>query len=612
MDKKQKYVFVGDGESVHLLKWVKEIRKYFDVFVISSQGFLVEIEELLPQDHLFSLQVNVQNKGLSLGYFSRISTVKKILKQLSPNIVNAHYMSSHGLLVVLGSLFSKPQYTFIASAWGTDVLVFPWKNKLFFYAMKLVVKKADWITSDSDYMTQVIQKIKPCKTLTFTFGLNSLPEYNDNNKDEHLYFSNRMLTQNYNIDRVLQVFSTIFREDNKARLLISHQGDELQKLKQLRDKLGLEKAVDFIGFIKEDEQIEIYTRACYYLSLPTSDSTSVSLLEALAYGCIPILSDIPANKEWVKDEDNGLIIQQDISYKKLQKLKDKRIQLAEKNREIISKKAIFPDLIRGFIQNISSLKFDSKKLTHSLVSVITPSYNSSKYVSETIESVIEQSYQNWEMIIVDDCSTDDSRKIIQQYCDKDSRITLVSLNENSGAAIARNTALKLAKGQYIAFLDSDDLWMPNKLEKQIAFMKEGNHPISFTAYQVFNETMEEHQYSINVPKSVDYKAYLKNTIIGMSTSIIDRAIIDYFEFYNIRTRQDTYLWITLLKKNFLAYGLNSPLMKYRLRNDSISANKMKAAQKVWFLYHHLEGIGFFKSLYYISFYGMNALKKRIK
>lgn len=610
MDNKQKYVFVGDGESVHLLKWIKEIRKYFDVFVISSQGFLPEIEDMLPQDHLFSLKVNVQNEGLSLGYFSRISTVKKILKQLSPDIVNAHYISSHGLLVVLGSWFSKPKYTFIASAWGTDVLVFPWKNKLFFWAMKLVIKKADWLTSDSEYMTQVIQKIKPCKTLTFTFGLNSLPQYNGNNKDEHLYFSNRMLTQNYNIDRVLKVFSTIYQEDNKARLLISHQGDELENLKQLRADLGLEQAVKFIGFIKEEEQIEIYSRACCYLSLPTSDSTSVSLLEALAYGCIPILSDIPANKEWIKDGENGLIIHEELSLKKLQRLKEKNRQIAQLNREIISKKAIFPDLIANYIQHVSKVKIKHKEVKPGLVSIITPSYNSSSFITETIESVLSQSYHNWEFIITDDCSTDNSKTIINEFCRADNRVKLIELTENKGAAEARNAALSLAKGQYIAFLDSDDVWMPNKLQEQIAFMKAGNHPISFTAYQVFDEEMKKFQYSINVPESIDYKAYLKNTIIGMSTSIIDRAIIGNFGFYNMRTRQDTFLWISLLKKGYLAYGLNTQLMKYRLRNNSISANKIKAAAKVWFLYHHLEGFGFFKTIYYMSFYGFNALKKR--
>ncbi len=352
MAEQKKYVFVGDGESVHLLKWVKEIVKYFDVFVISSQGFLLELEEIIPTDKLFSLQINVKQDGVSFGYLSKVRSVKKLLKQINPDFVNAHYISSHGLLIALSSIFSKPKYTFIASAWGTDVLVFPWKNKLFFLTMKLILSKADWLTSDSEYMSTVIKKIKKREVLTFTFGLNKLPKYDDAQYNENLYFSNRGLTPNYNIARVLKVFSTIYKQNNKAHLLVSNQGAEKENLVKLCVDLGIEKAVDFVGFLNEKDQIDVYTKACCYFSLPISDSTSVSLLEALAYGCIPILSDIPANKEWVKDGVNGLIIKQDISYEKLKALKDNRKQIAESNRKTIAEKAIFPDSMRQFVQNI--------------------------------------------------------------------------------------------------------------------------------------------------------------------------------------------------------------------------------------------------------------------
>ncbi len=245
-----------------------------------------------------------------------------------------------------------------------------------------------------------------------------------------------------------------------------------------------------------------------------------------------------------------------------------------------------------------------------LVSIITPSYNSVNFIEETINSVIAQTYENWEMIIVDDCSKDNSVELIQEYVNKDSRIKLIQNKVNKGAAETRNEALKVAKGRFFAFLDSDDLWLSNKLEEQIAFMKKGNYPISFTKYGLVDEEGQHLDKFVRVVPFIDYTGYMKNTIIGMSTSMIDTDIVEPFQFVNIRTRQDTYLWITLLKRGHKAYGIDKVLANYRVREDSISANKVKAAKRVWYLYYHLEKLGFFRSAYYFSYYAFNAIKKR--
>ncbi len=245
-----------------------------------------------------------------------------------------------------------------------------------------------------------------------------------------------------------------------------------------------------------------------------------------------------------------------------------------------------------------------------LVSIITPSYNSANFIGATIDSVIIQTYPNWEMIIVDDCSTDNSIEIIQKYVAQDRRVKLIQNKKNRGAAETRNEALKVAKGRFIAFLDSDDLWYSNKLEEQIAFMEKGNYPISFTEYGLVDEDGKHLDKFVRVVPCIDYTGYMKNTIIGMSTSMIDTDIVEPFQFVNIRTRQDTYLWITLLKRGHKAYGINKVFAKYRVRKDSISANKFKAAKRVWYLYYHLEKLGFFKSAYYFSYYAFNAIKKR--
>jgi teichuronic acid biosynthesis glycosyltransferase TuaG len=245
-----------------------------------------------------------------------------------------------------------------------------------------------------------------------------------------------------------------------------------------------------------------------------------------------------------------------------------------------------------------------------LVSIITPSFNCCKYISSTIESVINQNYTNWELIIVDDCSTDNSSEIIRHYTKLDQRIKSVFLSSNQGAAVARNAGMVISQGRYIAFLDSDDVWLPNKLEVQLDFMRKSDAPISFTEYDVYDEELLNCQHRIKVPLQIDYSGYLKTTIIGMSTAIIDTEKIGSFSFYNIRTRQDTYLWITLLKKGFIAYGISEPLTKYRIRKDSISANKIKAAQQVWHLYYDLEMMSFVKAFYFFINYGLNSVLKR--
>lgn len=247
-----------------------------------------------------------------------------------------------------------------------------------------------------------------------------------------------------------------------------------------------------------------------------------------------------------------------------------------------------------------------------LISIISPSYNSSDFIEETIDSIIAQTYRNWELIVVDDCSKDNTVSILKKLTETDSRIKYFMNATNQGAAISRNIGLENAGGRFIAFLDSDDLWFPEKLEIQINFMLSNTCPISFTSYELIDEKGLQLDKKIQTVENIDYKGYMKNTIIGMSTSMIDTNIVGKdFRFTNIRTRQDTYLWITLLKKGFKAYGINQVLAKYRVRSNSISANKLKAAKRVWYLYYNLEKLGIVKSTFYFSFYVYNALKKRM-
>ncbi|WP_199426062.1 glycosyltransferase family 2 protein [Thermaerobacillus caldiproteolyticus] len=241
-----------------------------------------------------------------------------------------------------------------------------------------------------------------------------------------------------------------------------------------------------------------------------------------------------------------------------------------------------------------------------LISIITPAYNCSLYILDTIKSVQSQTYQNWEMIIVDDCSKDSTVEIIKNEAEKDKRIKLIELSKNSGAAIARNTAIQNAKRKYIAFLDSDDLWYP---EKQVAFMQENDIAFSFTSYRIINEDGTETDKIINVPKEIDYKGLLKNTIIGCLTVMLDVSKLCLVQMPNIRTRQDTALWLSILKKGYKAYGIQEPLSKYRKVKGSISSNKLKMAKQNWRMYRDLEKLNVIYASWCFVNYAWNALKK---
>jgi teichuronic acid biosynthesis glycosyltransferase TuaG len=251
-------------------------------------------------------------------------------------------------------------------------------------------------------------------------------------------------------------------------------------------------------------------------------------------------------------------------------------------------------------------------MSKDIVTIVTPSYNCAAFILDTINSVLGQSYNNWEMIIVDDCSTDNSVEIIEGIISDNPRIRLIKLKNNVGSAQSRNVALEVANGRFIAFLDSDDVWYPDKLEKQVLFMLEKKIPISFTSYELIDENGASKNHIIHSVEKLTQIDYLKNTIIGFSTSMIDTQIVgNSFRMMDIRTRQDTSLWITLLGKGFSAHGLNKALVKYRIHSNSISANKIKAAKQVWNLYFHIHKFGLFRSIYYFSSYAFNAIKKRI-
>lgn len=245
-----------------------------------------------------------------------------------------------------------------------------------------------------------------------------------------------------------------------------------------------------------------------------------------------------------------------------------------------------------------------KEIENHLVSIITPAYNSEKYIEECIKSVLLQTYKNWELLIVDDCSNDKTQEIVNK--NNDNRIKYIKLSKNSGAAVARNIALEKAKGRYIAFLDADDVWKANKLEQQLEYMSNYNYSFTFTAYEMLKVKKKK---IIEVPQSLNYKQFMRNTIIGTSTVMIDRYFINDIRLVNIRKDHDSMTWAKILKKGIKAHGLNVSLTYYRKVEGSISNNKIKAVKRHWKNCREIEQLPFFKCLYYFVFYSANAVKK---
>jgi glycosyltransferase involved in cell wall biosynthesis len=241
-----------------------------------------------------------------------------------------------------------------------------------------------------------------------------------------------------------------------------------------------------------------------------------------------------------------------------------------------------------------------------IVTVITPSYNSSAFIGVTIESVLTQSFTDLEMIIVDDCSTDNSVEFIESYAKKDSRVKLIKLAENSGAAIARNTAIKAANGRYIAFLDSDDLWSENKLEYQLKYMQENDIAFSYAAYNKIDDN-GNFIGRVGVPEKVSYSDLLKVCSIGCLTAMYDSKKLGKVYMPIIRKRQDLGLWLRILTDIPFAYSCPGTLAEYRVRGGSISANKKNAALYTWKLYRDVEKLNLFKASYYFSRYAINGV-----
>lgn len=252
----------------------------------------------------------------------------------------------------------------------------------------------------------------------------------------------------------------------------------------------------------------------------------------------------------------------------------------------------------------------TKKSAEPLVSIIVPVFNAEKYLPETINTVLNQTYNNWELILINDRSTDNSASIAKPFL-KDKRIHWVDSQKNFGPAISRNKGIELAKGRFIAFLDADDLWRKNKLKKQVSFMLDKDCAFSFTSYEFADESGKPTGKKVIVPPSITYKQALKNTTISTPTVMLDLEKLSKndIKMPNVPS-EDTATWWKILKKTPRAYGIQEILFYYRRHDNSLSANKVEAVKRIWNLYRNVEKLNLVQSGYNFCGYAINVLKRR--
>jgi teichuronic acid biosynthesis glycosyltransferase TuaG len=246
--------------------------------------------------------------------------------------------------------------------------------------------------------------------------------------------------------------------------------------------------------------------------------------------------------------------------------------------------------------------------TAELVSIVTPAYKAARFVGDAIRSVIEQDYPRWEMLIVDDCSPDDTCERVEEWTRRDARVRLIRQAKNGGPSAARNAGLANSSGRYVTFLDSDDYWTAGKLSRQLQFMRTTGAALSFTEFRRISEDGSRLGRRVSVPSRLKYSQLLGNTAIATSTVMIDRELTGVFSMRKAYY-DDFVLWLELLKKGNVALGLKEDLMRYRVVGKSVSRSKGMSAKQVWLTYRDIEGLNLLHAAWCFLNYGVRGWLK---
>jgi glycosyltransferase involved in cell wall biosynthesis len=347
----QRYVLIGDGDSPHLLKWARALAAQpgIELWAVSSRGFAADFEALVPPGRRLSLATRPFAAGGNFALMRHLPRLARWLRQVDATWIHAHYLTSHGTLAWLAQRLYGVRGRLIGSAWGSDILVTPNRSALLRHATRRVLRACALTTSDSQAMAARMRELGAREVMVFPFGLEAMPP-RPGAKHDHHFFTNRGLEQIYAPQRVLSVFAALMWSD--ARLVVANDGSQRAELERLAGE-----QVQFIGRVDGDTQARHYAVARWFVSLPLSDSVSVSVLEAMAHGCIPILSDLPANRELVRDGDNGVILADGemLTIERLQPLLARAEAIATANRKWVARHALFAPCAQAFIERLRAL-----------------------------------------------------------------------------------------------------------------------------------------------------------------------------------------------------------------------------------------------------------------
>ena len=350
-------VLFGDGESPHLLKWARALAPRLELWAASSRSFLPEFDTLLPNDRRLALGTRPKAGGGNVALLRKLPLFANWLRRVRPDWVHAHYLTSHGTLAWLATTVLGAPGRLVGSAWGSDVLVTPQRSALQRGLIARVLRACALTTSDSQHMAQRMRELGAGEVMCFPFGLETLPSL-PQDKDDALFFANRGLEPIYAPQRVIDGFAAIAVAWPQARLVVANDGSLLGALQAQARNLGLQDQVRFVGRLDPAAQANHYAHARWYLSLPSSDSVSVSVLEAMAHGCVPLLSDLPANHELVRSGDNGLILADGavLSLAALQPLRLRADQIARDNHDWVRQHAMFGPCVQAFLARLRQLQ----------------------------------------------------------------------------------------------------------------------------------------------------------------------------------------------------------------------------------------------------------------
>jgi glycosyltransferase involved in cell wall biosynthesis len=302
-----KLVLIGDGESPHLLKWARMLQPRVRLAAISSRGFAPGWELLLPDADRLALNTVPDHGGGNVALIKQLPRVGSWLAQTNADWLHAHYLTSHGSLAWAAKLGWRLRAQIAGSAWGSDILVTPNQGGAWRWMTKKVLRSCAITTSDSLYMAERMRELGAGEVMTFPFGLEAMPKQNAR-KQPWLCFANRGLEPIYRPERVVEAFARIAAAQPEARLVVANDGSLRAALEADVAARGLAEQVSFVGRLDAAAQASHYARSTWFLSLPQSDSVSVSVLEAMAHGCVPLLSELPANREVIGDSARGLIV----------------------------------------------------------------------------------------------------------------------------------------------------------------------------------------------------------------------------------------------------------------------------------------------------------------